>query len=227
MTDLELMELLEAEGYEPDVENLILLKEGIESGEIEILNEITRETKEVRKKIKTGEKVSKATPEYQRYKNNEIGHKAGTEASEYQDKKRGGQLTIKIPGQKTEYFEDGHGDWALKRGDANKKRAEIYAKNGNSLFKTVKESYSDYELYQILEENGYTTTEANLSILKEGLETGKYTITPENKNDKYLRRNNLSKEIKPQKPSRSINAYDLVRIAAIEKEREEKNKSPK
>lgn len=32
MTDLELMQLLESEGYEATVENLITLKEGLESG---------------------------------------------------------------------------------------------------------------------------------------------------------------------------------------------------
>lgn len=39
--------------------------------------------------------------------------------------------------------------------------------------------YSDYELYQILDESGYKPTEKNLSILKEGLETGKYEIIDE------------------------------------------------
>lgn len=39
MTDLELMQLLEDEGYEPSLENLLILKEGLETGEIEILNE--------------------------------------------------------------------------------------------------------------------------------------------------------------------------------------------
>ena len=39
--------------------------------------------------------------------------------------------------------------------------------------------YSDYELYQILDESGYKPTERNLSILKEGLETGKYEIIDE------------------------------------------------
>lgn len=36
--------------------------------------------------------------------------------------------------------------------------------------------FSDYELYRILESNGYITTETNLEILKEGLESGKYLI---------------------------------------------------
>ena len=43
---------------------------------------------------------------------------------------------------------------------------------------TFKESvdYSDYDLYKLLESNGYKTTEANLEILKEGLESGRYYL---------------------------------------------------
>jgi len=40
----------------------------------------------------------------------------------------------------------------------------------------ITESYSDYKLYQILEENGFTTTEKNLELLKEGLKSGKYSL---------------------------------------------------
>jgi len=36
--------------------------------------------------------------------------------------------------------------------------------------------FSDYELYQILEQNGYKTHNENLRILKEGLSRGKYDI---------------------------------------------------
>lgn len=39
MNDLELMYLLEEEGYEPSFENLAILKEGIEAGKYEILDE--------------------------------------------------------------------------------------------------------------------------------------------------------------------------------------------
>lgn len=39
MNDLELMYLLEDEGYEPSFENLSILKEGLENGEFEILDE--------------------------------------------------------------------------------------------------------------------------------------------------------------------------------------------
>ena len=49
-------------------------------------------------------------------------------------------------------------------------------KSGKINVQKLKESYSDYELYQILESNGYTTTRENLSILKEGIESGKYII---------------------------------------------------
>jgi len=39
--------------------------------------------------------------------------------------------------------------------------------------------YSDYDLYQILEANSYKTTAKNLAILKEGLESGRYSISEE------------------------------------------------
>ena len=39
--------------------------------------------------------------------------------------------------------------------------------------------YSDYELYQLLDESGYKPTEKNLYLLKEGLESGKYEILTE------------------------------------------------
>lgn len=55
----------------------------------------------------------------------------------------------------------------------------------NNEKKIIQESFSDYELYQILEENGYTTTEKNLSILKEGLDSGKYILTE--KDSKFMR----------------------------------------
>jgi len=41
---------------------------------------------------------------------------------------------------------------------------------------SLAESYSDYELYQILKENSFKTTENNLRILKEGLASGRYEI---------------------------------------------------
>ena len=41
-------------------------------------------------------------------------------------------------------------------------------------------SFSDYELYQILEQNGYKTHNENLRILKEGLFNKKYKITKSN-----------------------------------------------
>ena len=39
--------------------------------------------------------------------------------------------------------------------------------------------YSDYELYQLLDESGYKPTEKNLYLLKEGLESGRYEILTE------------------------------------------------
>lgn len=52
-----------------------------------------------------------------------------------------------------------------------KKKKETVSSNAN-----ITESYSDYKLYQILEENGFTTTEKNLELLKEGLKSGKYSL---------------------------------------------------
>lgn len=55
MTDLELMYLLEEEGYEPDLENLLILKEGLENGEIEILDEAKKFVKQASEAWKRGD----------------------------------------------------------------------------------------------------------------------------------------------------------------------------
>ena len=49
MNDLELMYLLEEEGYEPSFENLAILKEGIENGEFKILDEASTAKKRAAK----------------------------------------------------------------------------------------------------------------------------------------------------------------------------------
>lgn len=56
-------------------------------------------------------------------------------------------------------------------------KAKTDAAKASSDKKPMTESYSDYELYKLLESSGYKTTNKNLSILKEGLESGKYIIT--------------------------------------------------
>ena len=48
--------------------------------------------------------------------------------------------------------------------------------NGDFLLES---SFSDYEIYQLLEANGYKTTEKNKNILKEGLVSGKYAVYDE------------------------------------------------
>ena len=133
MTDLELMELLDESGYEPSLENLISLKEGIEAGKIEILDE--------------GKGASIRTQQqWEAELNGECG--------EISEKRR-----AKLEGK------------FAKQREFEKKQEEKAKKSP-----MIKESYSDYELYKILDENGYTTTEKNLAILKEGLSTGKYEI---------------------------------------------------
>ena len=115
MTDLELMQLLEDEGYEATAENLEILKEGLERGEYMI--------------------------------------KDATEDREPSE------LTSDIDNEDV-YDDEEH-------------------EQTEDVGEVVVESFSDYELYQLLEMEGYETTNENLEILKEGLYSGEIEILDE------------------------------------------------
>jgi chemotaxis protein histidine kinase CheA len=64
-----------------------------------------------------------------------------------------------------------------KKEAAQKERQATTQAASDAGYKFTHESYySDYELYQFLENSGYKTTVSNLEVLKEGLESGKYVI---------------------------------------------------
>jgi hypothetical protein len=46
-----------------------------------------------------------------------------------------------------------------------------------SITKNIHENFSDYDLYKVLDENGYEPTKKNLAILKEGLSNNSYILT--------------------------------------------------
>lgn len=64
-----------------------------------------------------------------------------------------------------------------KRGPITAKRRPNKTRISTPISENVE--YSDYELYQLLDESGYKPTEKNLYLLKEGLESGKYEIIDE------------------------------------------------
>lgn len=225
MTDLELMQLLESEGYEATVENLITLKEGLEDGSLEILDEATALTKKIAKNggRDSFEYQNASAKEKQAYKAYEAGKRAAktvagqrnanaagdARASRALAKKATAQVefgkTHKIlstkAGEKREDTGNHNKDVARKTvanetknkgvlGAMEKSdRKEVHATKAtlksmsaglhgasSAAKKYIKESVSDYELYQILESNGYATSNSNLEILKEGLESGRYYL---------------------------------------------------
>lgn len=225
MNDLELMELLESEGYEATVENLLILKESIETGEIEILDEATSLTKKMAKNggRDSFEYQNASRAEKKAYHAYETGHRAAKlvagqrNANQAGDRKASKALATKASGevelgraQKTHVVKAGvkaedtgnHNKvvarktvssetknkgalGALEKSDRRevhavksdfKKAAGTLMGANSAAKKYIKESYSDYELYQILEFNNFDTTVENLEILKEGLENGKYFL---------------------------------------------------
>lgn len=247
-SDYELYQILEENGYETDEENLNILKEGLESNTIEILDE-GKKLKRTRAILGTVAAIgglgsaahtgaainaekSKET-EYNaeaQHANDYIKHKNDGNAArkEYREKyfttngmpnskyyssdaindrnrinsadeKAAASLaSVKKAGESASYHKKQakkHTKIATATGSAAgfaaggllglsaagaakaaKKKDEKYYTTDKGLMKSgdkpLKEGYSDYELYQILEENDYEPDEENLQILKEGLESG-------------------------------------------------------
>ena len=165
--------MLEEYGYETTIENLEILKE-----DIAIVTEARREVRDAAKAVLGSKKpvselgkLKSSNPElYHRTMAHLNGKTASAQlakAKEYDDamKKSGlaGSKIADIGNARTEKAAD-----AMLTGRAHKERA-----------KKLAEEYSDYELYQILDESGFKPTASNLDLLKEGLETGKYEIVNE------------------------------------------------
>ena len=182
MTDLELMELLDESGYEPCIENLQVLKE-----DENLINELIE-----------GFHPFKAIKQYRSDSTNVRNAKGNLISAKGRAKKLRGKFEEKYKLKATkknmneldpeiyvryEDAEKGISNSKKEVKDArnersgNTARALVSGKLSESINASVE--YSDYELYQMLDESGYKPTERNLSILKEGLESGKYEILDE------------------------------------------------
>ena len=186
MTDLEIMLMLEEEGYEPSIENVQIFKE-------EYLDESSkaqrRRAREWRPKDPFDFSYSIDADRTARILDK---HMLGRRASKLIAKHREMIATGKpdLSGIHSERIKS-HPEWMgaearaeIRRGKREKERIDhLNGKNidNNHGDKPINASveYSDYELYQMLDESGYKPTERNLSILKEGLESGKYEILDE------------------------------------------------
>ena len=93
------------------------------------------------------------------------------------DKSGGKDFKNEATHKKTEHKSAGHEIVKHAGLDLSDKKTE------NIAFAESTIGYSDYELYQILEENDYKTSRENLQILKEGLDSGKYTIIEQIKDE--------------------------------------------
>jgi hypothetical protein len=200
MTDLELLYLLEEAGYEPTFENLSILKE------------TNKELKDV--DVKTSKPIGGTSISTIR----DLDRKKSTHVPTTPNGDNDPRVPVRSirPDQYPEYarFDAKH----TKKGqnkpnntidDAfnNLPTRDRYGARDNKHSKSdgqIKEAFSDYELYQILEESGYKTTEKNLSILKEGLDSGKYCICEGSIIDKLRKRLTPEKEAKNEKQSTPV-----------------------
>ena len=186
MTDLEIMLMLEEEGYDPSIENVQIFKE-------EYLDESSkaqrRRAREWRPKDPFDFSYSIDADRTARILDK---HMLGRRASKLIAKHREMIVTGKpdLSGIHSERIKS-HPEWMgaearaeIRRGKREKERLDhLNGKNidNNHGDKPINASveYSDYELYQMLDESGYKPSESNLSILKEGLESGKYFLVEE------------------------------------------------
>ena len=123
--------------------------------------------------------------------------------------KRSGSDEEKDLKDKTETYVKASGEVGRAKSERNV-AARQAQRNGNI---NASVEYSDYELYQILKESGYKTTEKNLGILKEGLESGKYEILDETIGSAFRLRRDLTSDIKNMKYNLKHNLMPQHRAA--------------
>ena len=182
MTDLEIMYLLEEEGFEPSVENLKIIKE-------ECLEEGFHPVAAVKAHKANIKKVHDARRDVRSAREIRYGSEHFLKSLP-KDKRQGSQ--------EEKDFKTAVQNEIRSRGEYEKAKGETRTARKLALkYGELKEDvYSDYELYQILEESGYKTTEKNLDILKEGLESGKYEILDETIGSAFRLRKDLNSNIK-------------------------------
>lgn len=184
MTDLELMQLLDEQGYEATLENLEILKEGLETGAYEIKNVATIEKKPSELTSDIDSKDVYDDEEHEQEEDvgevvvesntSKIDLKRRDEKAMNIYKNLGSEFSLDDPKYKKIKDTGNHGK--EERFTARKK-AEMQRDLENQAY--LFEEFSDYELYQLLEMEGYETTNENLEILKEGLYSGEIEILNE------------------------------------------------
>ena len=148
MTDYELYQVLDSNNYEPNKENLKILKEGLdtgdfiivcedENGDLKFLSDDEKEAIEGYDKIIAKTDDENVKDQLEHIKQEEKNHLDYLETAQK---------------DKNAKYEDDH---------------------------EIKESFTDYELYKLLEENKYAPTKRNLYILKEALNEGDIEIINE------------------------------------------------
>ena len=173
MRDLDIMLMLEEYGYEPSVENVIIFKE--EEMTVEDLEEGFHPIAAIKQHVADRKvlKVSKS-------RKDSAEHGLKKEIADYRANHGGSKKGIKGDSdyQSAKELATTMGSTHMQNKNAARSNARTVLKYGADadIRKLKEEAISDYELYQILEASGYKTTEKNLAILKEGLETGKYNI---------------------------------------------------
>ncbi len=200
MTDLEIMLMLEEEGYEPSIENVRIFKE-------EYIEEGFHPIAATKTYFKKSKDVSNAKKSYSAAKHDV---RAAEKRLSLVDKdERSGSDEEKDLKDKTDAYVKASGELGRAKSERNV-AARQAQRNGNINDSVV---YSDYELYQILEESGYKTTEKNLDILKEGLESGKYEILDETIGSALRLRKDLNSDIKNMRYNLKHNLIPQHRLA--------------
>ena len=162
MNDLDLMYLLDECDYEPSIENVKILRENediMEEFLYEARSEVKKMYADLNNDIDRGDtssfikkytRLSKENPElYHRTTAHMLGKEASKEHAMARKSRNDEELKQHLM-KKGELWRDGL---------YHKKEAKKY----------VKEEYSDYELYQILDECGYEPSIENVKILKENV----------------------------------------------------------
>lgn len=197
MTDLELMLMLEEYGYEPSIENVKFLKEDLGLLAEDYLDEGVRDAKQgvkdakryvgsqtehdaggrlgdaldVKEKTQADLSASKQALKIARdRRRNAVGNALRNEPV-----RRNEEVPMKELVKPSTQMMTAKNDHKSSTALPDKKKEDSYGK----VAVNAGVEYSDYELYQLLDESGYKPTEKNLYLLKEGLESGKYEIIDE------------------------------------------------
>jgi len=199
MTDYELYQLLEENGYETSNENLEMLKEDDDLLYEFFFKKLTPEEKQAKKEIKLQKKAEKQAEKLEECKKKYLSlsldeisktiaeyianHEAPNGKSIDYTKMNAPRYAAILRNSPRFVSKVNEFKEFVKKAERRRDIWWQYMKldefgeqaiSDHNYLSEIRENsdYSDYELYQLLEENGYETTKDNLQILKEGLESG-------------------------------------------------------